>query len=124
MPENAIDDSRIRDERDYLHLGATAAQEGVHLENPLDKAGPRCPAPLNKLRGRFARCGRVRCRRGLLFAEGFRRLCAIGKRPIVAHAMAAALRDVGRDGVDPVQRIEEAVGRAGAGIGTCRNLDR
>jgi len=38
--------------------------------------------------------------------------------------MAAAIRDVGRDGVDPVQRIEEAVGRAGAGIGTCRNLDR
>ena len=37
-------------------------------------------------------------------------------RHIIAHAMAAALRDVGRDGVDPVQRIEEAVGRAGAGI--------
>src|SRR5207244_4721407 len=32
MPENAIDDSRIGDERDYLHLGATAAQERVHLE--------------------------------------------------------------------------------------------
>src|SRR5438034_6190581 len=79
-------------------------RRGVHLENPLDKAGPRCPAPLNKIRGRFARCGRVRCRRGLLFAEGFRRLCAIGKRPIVAHAMAAAIRNVGRDGVEPVKR--------------------
>src|SRR5881397_1163913 len=45
-------------------------------------------------------------------------------RHIIAHAMAAAIRNVGRDGVDPVQRIEEAVGRAGAGIGTCGNLDR
>ena len=42
-------------------------------------------------------------------------------RHIIAHAMAAAIRNVGRDGVDPVQRIEEAVGRAGAGIaGGCR----
>ncbi len=48
MPENAIDDSRIRDERDYLHLGATAAQEEVHLENPLDKAGPRCPGAVER----------------------------------------------------------------------------
>src|SRR6058998_2825281 len=34
--------------------------------------------------------GRVRCRRGLLFAEGFRRLCAIGKRPIVAQCRPRA----------------------------------
>ena len=82
------------------------------------------PGAVEQTQRSFRPMRRVRCRRGLLFAEGFRRLCAIGKCPIVAHAMAAAIRAVGRAGVDPVQRIEEAVGRARAGIGTCRNLDR
>jgi hypothetical protein len=51
-------------------------------------------------------------------------LCAIGKRPVAAHGMAPAIRDVGRGSVDPLQRIEEAVGRAGVWIGTCRGPAR
>ncbi len=35
--------------------------------------------------------------------------------------MPAAIRDVGRDGVDPVEWIEQALGRAGTGIGRCRD---
>ena len=34
----------------------------------------------------------------------------------------AAIGDVGGDGVDPVERIEEANGRTGAGIGRCGDL--
>jgi hypothetical protein len=46
-----------------------------------------------------------------------------GNRPIVPHAMAAAIRDVGGDGVDPVEGIEETKGGAGAGIGRCGDLE-
>src|SRR3989442_859361 len=56
-----------------------------------------------------------------------RKLSAIVRDLQAPHSSArngGAIRGGGRDGVDAVQRIEEAVGRAGAGIGTCRNLDR
>jgi hypothetical protein len=36
----------------------------------------------------------------------------------------AAVGDVGGDGVDPVEGIESANGRAGAGIGRCRDLEQ
>ena len=36
--------------------------------------------------------------------------------------MPAAIGDVGGDGVDPVERIEEANGRTGGGIGRCGDL--
>jgi len=36
--------------------------------------------------------------------------------------MPAAIGDVGRDGVDPVEGVEEANGRTGAGIGRCGDL--
>ena len=36
--------------------------------------------------------------------------------------MPAAIGDVGRDGVDPVERVEEGNGRTGAGIGRCGDL--
>jgi hypothetical protein len=122
MSENPVDHSRISDERDDLHLSPTGAEEWVHFENLLNQASPRCPASLNELRGRLDRCARVGRRRGLLLTD-FRRLCAVGNRPIVPHAMAAAIRDVGGDGVDPVEGIEETKGRAGAGIGRCGDLE-
>ena len=59
---------------------------------------------------------------GVCCSLDFRRLCAVGNRPIVPHAMAAAIRDVGGDGVDPVEGIEETKGGAGAGIGRCGDL--
>ena len=124
VSENLIDGSGIGDDGDNLHLCPADTEKRIHLENLLDEAGPGCPASLNELRGGMGRCARACRRRGLLLARGFRRTCAVGERSVIPHAMPAALRDVGRDGVDPVQRIEEAVGRAGAGIGTCRNLDR
>ena len=37
--------------------------------------------------------------------------------------MLATIGDVGRDGVDPVEGIEQAHGRAGAGIGRCGDLE-
>jgi len=43
-------------------------------------------------------------------------------RHIIPHAMPAAIGDVGRDGVDPVEGIEEANGRTGGGIGRCGDL--
>src|SRR5213594_1013394 len=66
VSENPIDDLGIGDERSYLHLGATATEEGVHLENLLDQARPRCPASLNELRGGIGRCTPACRRLGLL----------------------------------------------------------
>ena len=43
-------------------------------------------------------------------------------RYLIPDTMAAAIGDVGRDGVDPVQGIELTNSRAGAGIGRCRDL--
>src|SRR5438552_7113837 len=43
--------------------------------------------------------------------------CAVGERSVIPHAMPAAIGDVGGDGVDPVERIEEANGRTGGGSG-------
>jgi len=37
--------------------------------------------------------------------------------------MLATIGDVGRDGVDPVEGIEQAHGRAGAGIGRCGDIE-
>jgi len=38
--------------------------------------------------------------------------------------MAAGIGEVGRDGVDSVEGIEQAHGRAGAGIGRCSDLEK
>ncbi len=91
-----------------------------YLEKELGNAPSTRNTRLAAVKSFFKMVGQRRS----LFAEGFRRLCSSGKRPIVPHAMAAAIRDVSRDGLDSVHRIEEAMGRAGAGIGTDRNLDR
>src|SRR5437773_4574096 len=45
-----------------------------------------------------------------------------GWRTLRNSAMPAASGDVGGDGVDPVERIEEANGRTGAGVGRCGDL--
>jgi hypothetical protein len=50
MFEKPVDGSWIGDEGNYLHLGATATEERIHVENLLDEASPRCPAFLNELR--------------------------------------------------------------------------
>jgi hypothetical protein len=47
-------------------------------------------------------------RRGLLLARGFRRSGAVGERSVIPHAMPAAIGDVGRDGVGPVEGIQQA----------------
>ena len=87
VSENPIDDSGIGDDGDNLHLCAADTEKRIHLENPLDKAGPGCPAPLNELRGGIGRCARACCRWGLLLARGFRRTCAVGERSVIPHAM-------------------------------------
>ena len=122
VSENPIDDSGIGDDGDNLHLCAADTEKRIHLENLLDEAGPGCPASLNELRGGMGRCARACRRRGLLLARGFRRTCAVGERSVIPHAMPTAIGDVGGDGVDPVERIEEANGRTGAGIGRCGDL--
>ena len=45
MPQDAVDDARVRDEGDDLHLGAAATDHGVDLENLREQTGP-CPAGL------------------------------------------------------------------------------
>jgi hypothetical protein len=54
-------------------------------------------------------------------------LAAIGRgsrAPRIPHTVLAAVGDVGGDGVDPVEGIESTNGRAGAGIGRCRDLEQ
>ncbi|PYV43325.1 MAG: hypothetical protein DMG09_00785 [Acidobacteria bacterium] len=72
----------------------------IYVENLLDEAGPRCLASLNKLRGGIGHHARACCRRGPPLTRGFRRSCAVSERS------AAAIGDVGRDGVDPAEGIE------------------
>jgi len=122
MPQDSVDNPRIGDDGDNLHLCAADTEKRIHLENLLDEAGPGCPASLNEFRGGIGRCARACRRRGLLLARGFRRTCAVGERSVIPHAMPTAIGDVGRDGVDPVEGVEEANGRTGAGIGRCGDL--
>jgi hypothetical protein len=44
VPQDAADDPRIRDERDNAHAGATAANEGINLEDFAKQARPHTAA--------------------------------------------------------------------------------
>lgn len=71
---------------------------------------------MNELRGGIGRCARACSFEAFGARARLRTLHKYLTQP-------AAIGDVGRDGVDPVDGIEEANGRTGAGIGRCSNLE-
>jgi len=121
MPQDAVDDARICNKGDDAHAPAAGIQEGIRFENFLDRASPRAAGFPGNIR--IVPLGKTRCRQagGFVIWSRHGNPGAVGISPLKSLTMTSRIRDMGRDAVNPFERIQLDGGCASPWIGLFPN---
>jgi hypothetical protein len=117
MPQDAVDDAGIRNKGDDAHASAAGAKQRIRLEDLFNQPSPRAAGfpgairivPLGK-----SLIGQVGA---FAISGGHGNPPAVGAGPIKSLTMRSRIRDMGRDAVNPFERVQLNGGCAGPWIG-------
>ena len=117
MPQDAVDDAGICNKGDDAHAAAAGAQQRIRFEDFLNQPSPRAAGFPGAIR--IVPLGKSRCRQAGAFSICRSRgnPAAVGIGPVKSLTMASRIRDMRRDAVNPLERIQLDRGCAGPWIG-------
>ncbi len=119
MAQNTIDDAGICNEGEDAHTPPAEAKEGIRFENFLNQPSPRAAGFAGEIR--IILFGMFPCRAGraLALCGRYGNTGPVGVGAIEPLTMAPRIRDMSRNSVNPLERIQRDGGGARPGIGGC-----
>jgi len=117
MPQDAADDAGIRNKGDDAHASAAGAKQRIRLEDLFNQPRPRAAGFSGAIR--IVALGKSLIGQVGAFAisGGHGNPPAVGAGPIKSLTMRSRIRDMGRDAVNPFERVQLNGGCAGPWIG-------